>query len=99
MVAELVSETVACNLSVCKQVMIGKALSVDAVGVARVCDGNRVFLGSCSPPVCEQVMISGLDDAPAAVPPDPAECFTAAEALLPGKVPQPKPGEPQVIGL
>lgn len=44
---------------------------------------------------CVQVMVSGLDDAPA-IPPDPAECFTAAEALLPGKVPQPKPGELQV---
>lgn len=72
------------SLPVCKQGIVAKTLSV-VVG--------------CTPPVCQQVMVSGLDDAPAAVPPDPAECFTAAEALLPGKVPQPKPGEPQVIVL
>lgn len=43
-----------------------------------------------------QVMTAGLDEVPP-VPPDPAECFTAAEALLPGKVPQRKPGELQVM--
>ena len=51
------------------------------------------------PPLCEQVLVSGLDDTSAAVPSDPAECFAAAEALIPGRVPQPKPGEAQVISL
>ena len=53
---------------------------------------------ACNRLVFQQVMVSGLDDAPTA-PSDPAECFTAAEALLPGKLPEPKPGEPQVLVL
>lgn len=48
---------------------------------------------------CVQVMQSGLDDAPPAGPLKPEEFLTAAEALIPGKAPQPKPGEAQVFSL